>query len=168
MKNFKTLLLIFLGLIIASGISLAADPPKKDNRGYYPPAGTAPSYLSGTVINPKTGKPMTAQEIQATEQAAKEFKLEEARRLAEAERQRQEAERLRQEEAARQPRCSDFEYVGPNARPSEVPAGGYQCPPGYYCHRNGILYECRSKTGIDANTVMTANDPRCFWSFCAD
>ena len=159
MKNFKILLFLFLGLALVAGTAVAADPPKKDKFGNYP---------AGTVINPKTGKPMTAQEIQAAEQATKEFKLEEARRLAEAERQRQEAERLRQEEAARQPRCSDFEYVGPNARPSEVPAGGYQCPPGYYCHRNGILYECRSKTGIDANTVMTANDPRCFWSFCAD
>ena len=166
MKNFKALLLIFLGLIIASGISLAADPPKEDKFGNYP---------VGTVLNPKTGKPMTAQEIQAAERSAAEFKMEEIHRKAEEERQKQEAERLRQEEerrrqeeAARQPRCNDYQYYGPNARPRAAQVGGYECPPAYHCHRNGILYECRIDSGVDENTVVTASGGRCFWSYCAD
>ena len=170
MKKFKTLLFLFLNLALVAGTAVAADPPKKDKFGNYPPAGTAPSYLAGTVINPKTGKPMTQQEIQAAEQAAKEFKLEEARRLAEAERQRQKAERQRQEEAARRPRCSDFEYVGPSARPVSGGPTGYQCPPGYDSHMNGPLCECRWGLDFgnphDPNFVIYADQQWCRFSSC--
>ena len=166
MKNFRILFLMFLGLALVAGTAVAADPPKRDKFGHYPP---------GTVVNPKTGLPMTAQEIQAAERSAMEFKEEEIRRKAEeerkrqeAERQRQEAERQRQEEAARQPRCNDYQYFGPNARPRAAQAGGYECPPAYHCHRNGILYECRIDSGVDENTVVTASGGRCFWSYCAD
>ena len=54
MKNFKIFFFLFLGLALVAGTAVAADPPKKDKFGNYPP---------GTVLNLKTGLPMTQQEI---------------------------------------------------------------------------------------------------------
>ena len=167
MKTLKIILFVGLSFAIVSGAAVAADPPKKDKLGYYPPAGTAPSYLAGTVINQKTGKPMTAQEIQA----AKEFQLEEARRLAEAERQRLEAERLRQEEErrrqeARGPVCPDFEYVGANARPVSGGPTGWQCPPGYDPHMSGLLCECRWGWPGYPDVIVYTNEGNCRYAPC--
>ncbi len=40
-------------------------------------------------------------------------------------------------------RCQNWNYEGENIRPVSGGPTSYQCPPGYKCHKNGILIECR-------------------------
>ena len=156
MKNSRFFVFTFLGLFVAIGITFAADTPSYNRKDATPLLDTNGNPAPpGSVINTKTGRAYTPEELQRMSGEAKMDKLrlqreaEEAARQAaerfrqEEERRRQEEERRRQEEAAR-PRCSLYRYYGPNARPE--PAGGdnLQCPPAYQCHWNGPFLECRA------------------------
>ena len=148
MKNSRFFIFTFLGLLVAAGITFAANTPnyRKDAAPLLDTNGNpAPP---GSIINTKTGRAYTPEELQKMSAETKMEKLRLQQELAERirqeeERRRQEEERRRQEEAAR-PRCSLYRYYGPNARPE--PAGGdnLQCPPAYQCHWNGPFFECRA------------------------
>ncbi len=62
--------------------------------------------------------------------------------------------------------CSDYEYLGSNARPLETPDGKHACPPGYSCHTSGLVLECRLRDDITPTTVVYADEPRCARARC--
>ena len=64
------------------------------------------------------------------------------------------------------PACSDYAYDGPNVRPASGGPTGYRCPPGYSCHRNGILKECRYETELGQAPTIPSNSPACAYEPC--
>ena len=150
--NFTTLVL-FLSLLVSTSV-LAADIPVKSSKGDPAPAGKpsqslTPAQEANQLLANKDNK-----YIQATGPTTTV-----------------EGNRIEPQSVTVQPppapRCTDYQYVGSNQRPVDNPAGGYRCPAGYRCHRNGILAECRLYDGLDANSVLNASDTRCSWSVCS-
>ncbi len=66
-----------------------------------------------------------------------------------------------------QPPCGDYEYQGSNVRPLSGGPTNYQCPPGYKCHRNGLLYECRFRDGLSVTEPLPATSPFCRYEACS-